>query len=91
MKKGFMLFSFLKKKEKSEEELFEIAFKKLCYFASYMHLQFTRMGYQMAVMDYRECQKELMIIKFEMKKKSKRESLEKLIERLNLMNKRGFC
>jgi len=91
MKKGFMLFSFLKKKEKSEEELFEIALKKLCYFASYMHLQFTRMGYEMAVMDYRECQDELINIKLEMKKKSKRESLEKLIERLNLMNKRGFC
>ena len=82
--------SLFAKKEKTEEELFEIALGKLCHFSSYMNLQFTLMGYQIAILDYRECRDELLSIRSKMNDKCQKKNLENLIARLNVMNKRGF-
>lgn len=90
MKCKLWFLSLFAKKEKTEEELFEVALEKLSHFSSYMNLQFTRMGYQMAIMDYNECRDELLSIRFKMKDKCQKENLENLITRLNVMNKRGF-
>lgn len=90
MKCKLWFLSLFAKKEKTEEELFEVALEKLSHFASYMNLQFTRMGYHMAIMDYNECRDELVSIRFKMKDKCQKENLENLITRLNVMNKRGF-
>lgn len=85
-----MIKSFFTKEEKSEDVLFEIAFKKLSYFRQYMHLQHTRLGYFMALSDYEECENELFHVKV-LNNGEKRDRLTKLINRLNLMNQRGFC
>lgn len=70
------LKSVFKKLEKSEAQLSEIAFKNLCHFGAYKHLQHTRLGFQTACADFDSC---------------KREPLTKLIKRLKLMNARGPC
>lgn len=85
-----LVFKSFAKKEKTEEELFEIALRKLSYFSSYMNLQFTLMGYQIAILDYRECRDELLSIRSKMNDKCQKKNLENLITRLNVMNKRGF-
>jgi len=90
MKCKHWFLSLFAKKEKTEEELFEIALRKLSHFSSYMNLQFTLMGYQIAILDYRECRDELLSIRSKMNNKCQKENLENLITRLNVMNKRGF-
>lgn len=55
-----------------------------------MNLQFTLMGYQIAILDYRECRDELLSIRSKMNDKCQKKNLENLIARLNVMNKRGF-
>lgn len=90
MKCKHWFLSLFAKKEKTEEELFEIALRKLSHFSSYMNLQFTLMGYQIAILDYRECRDELLSIRSKMNDKCQKRNLENLITRLNVMNKRGF-
>lgn len=90
MKFKHWFLSLFAKKEKTEEELFEIALRKLSHFSSYMNLQFTLMGYQIAILDYRECRDELLSIRSKMNNKCQKKNLENLITRLNVMNKRGF-
>ncbi|EPP7233912.1 hypothetical protein ACTOJ1_000828 [Shigella flexneri] len=90
MKCKHWFLSLFAKKEKTEEELFEIALRKLSHFSSYMNLQFTLMGYQIAILDYRECRDELLSIRSKMNDKCQKKNLENLIARLNVMNKRGF-
>lgn len=90
MKCKHWFLSLFAKKEKTEEELFEIALRKLSHFSSYMNLQFTLMGYQIAILDYRECRDELLSIRSKMNDKCQKKKLENLIARLNVMNKRGF-
>lgn len=90
MKCKYWFLSLFAKKEKTEEELFEIALRKLSHFSSYMNLQFTLMGYQIAILDYRECRDELLSIRYKMNDKCQKKNLENLIARLNVMNKRGF-
>lgn len=90
MKCKHWFLSLFAKKEKTEEELFEIALRKLSHFSSYMNLQFTLMGYQIAILDYRECRDELLSIRSNMNDKCQKKNLENLITRLNVMNKRGF-
>lgn len=90
MKCKHWFLSLFAKKEKTEEELFEIALRKLSHFSSYMNLQFTPMGYQIAILDYRECRDELLSIRSKMNDKCQKKNLENLIARLNVMNKRGF-
>lgn len=90
MKCNHWFLSLFAKKEKTEEELFEIALRKLSHFSSYMNLQFTLMGYQIAILDYRECRDELLSIRSKMNDKCQKKNLENLIARLNVMNKRGF-
>lgn len=90
MKCKHWFLSLFAKKEKTEEELFEIALRKLSHFSSYMNLQFTLMGYQIAILDYRECRDELLSIRSKMNDKCQKKNLENLITRLNVMNKRGF-
>jgi len=82
---------FLKKSEKSEEQLLEIAFKALCHFGAYKHLQHTRFGYNTACADYDSCKREYLKIRERMTEGSRREPLSKLIKRLKLMNARGPC
>lgn len=48
------------------------------------------MGYQIAILDYRECRDELLSIRSKMNDKCQKKNLENLITRLNVMNKRGF-
>lgn len=69
MKCKHWFLSLFAKKEKTEEELFEIALRKLSHFSSYMNLQFTLMGYQIAILDYRECRDELLSIRSKMNDK----------------------
>lgn len=90
MKCKHLFLSLFAKKEKTEEELFEIALRKLSHFSSYMNLQFTLMGYQIAILDYRECRDELLSIRSKINDKCQKKNLENLIARLNVMNKRGF-
>ena len=90
MKCKHWFLSLFAKKEKTEEELFEIALRKLSHFSSYMNLQFTLMGYQIAILDYRECRDELLSLRSKMNDKCQKKNLENLIARLNVMNKRGF-
>lgn len=90
MKCKHWFLSLFAKKEKTKEELFEIALRKLSHFSSYMNLQFTLMGYQIAILDYRECRDELLSIRSKMNDKCQKKNLENLITRLNVMNKRGF-
>ena len=90
MKCKHWFLSLFAKKEKTEEELFEIALRKLSHFSSYMNLQFTLMGYKIAILDYRECRDELLSIRSKMNDKCQKKNLENLIARLNVMNKRGF-
>ena len=90
MKCKHWFLSLFAKKEKTEEELFEIALRKLSHFSSYMNLQFTLMGYQIAILGYRECRDELLSIRSKMNDKCQKKNLENLITRLNVMNKRGF-
>lgn len=85
------LKDFLKKSEKSEAQLLEIAFKGLCHFGAYKHLQHTRLGFHTACADFESCKREYFRITGLLQEGSKRDSLMKLIERLKLMNARGPC
>lgn len=85
------LKSFLKKSEKSEAQLSEIALKALCHFGAYKHLQHTRFGFQTACADFDSCKREYFRITGLLSEGSKREPLINLIKRLKLMNSRGPC
>lgn len=85
------LKSVFKKLEKSEAQLSEIAFKNLCHFGAYKHLQHTRLGFQTACADFDSCKREYFRITELLSEGSKREPLTKLIKRLKLMNARGPC
>jgi len=84
------LKSFLKKFEKSEVQLSEIAFKNLCHFGAYKHLQHTRLGFHTACADFDSCKREYFRITGHLQEGSKREPLTELIKKLKVMNARGF-
>lgn len=74
--------------EPTEEKLEEKAKKLLLNFCSYMHLQHTRLGYDTAVCDYYQAREQFIQI-VDLPEGQKKERLQKLIQKLKLMNRRG--
>lgn len=85
------LKSVFKKLEKSEAQLSEIAFKNLCHFGAYKHLQHTRLGFQTACADFDSCKREYFRITELLSEGNRKEPLISLIKKLKLMNARGPC